>query len=172
GTIGVAVAQAFRRSGCRICYHDSAPPDPDAGAAIDARAVTLDELLATADVVTLHVPLVPATQGLIGERALARMKPGAVVIQASRGGIVDEAALVKHLQTGKLGGVAVDVYSTEPPPADHPLFKLGGEAARRLILTPHIAGVTRQASANLFRAAWQNVGRVLVRGEAPLHRAY
>ena len=172
GTIGVAVARAFHRMGCRVCYHDPAPPDPAAGAAIEARALPLDELLAAADIVTLHVPLVPATQGLIGDRELTRMKAGAVLIQASRGGIVDEAALVRHLNDGKLGGAAVDVYSTEPPAADHPLFRLDGEAARRLILTPHIAGVTRQASANLFRAAWQNVERVLIRGEAPLNRAY
>jgi len=172
GTIGVAVARAFHRMGCHICFHDPAPLVPDAGAVIDARALPLDDLLANADIVTLHVPLVPATQGLIGDRELARMKAGAVLIQGSRGGIVDEAALAKHLRAGKLGGAAVDVYSTEPPPADHPLFRLDGEAARRLLLTPHIAGVSRQASTNLFRAAWQNVERVLVRREAPLHRAY
>jgi len=172
GTIGVAVARAFHRMGCRVCYHDPAPPDPNAGTAIEARALPLDELLATADVVTLHVPLVPATQGLIGDRELSRMKAGAVLIQGSRGGVIDETALVKHLQAGRLGGAAVDVYSTEPPPPDHPLLALDGEAARRLILTPHIAGVTRQASANLFRAAWQNVERVVLRGEAPLNRAY
>ena len=100
------------------------------------------------------------------------MKPGAVLIQASRGGVVDEAALATHLQTGRLGGAAVDVYSDEPPPADHPLLTLEGEAARRLLLTPHIAGVTRQSSALLFRSAWQNVERVLVRNEPPLNRVY
>jgi phosphoglycerate dehydrogenase-like enzyme len=70
------------------------------------------------------------------------------------------------------GGTAVDVYSTEPPAADNPLLALAGEGARRLLLTPHIAGVTRQSSALLFRSAWQNVERVLARGEPPLHRVY
>jgi phosphoglycerate dehydrogenase-like enzyme len=172
GTIGVAVARAFHRMGCRVCYHDPAPTDPGAAAAIDARAVPLDELLASADIVTLHVPLAPATQGLIGDGEFARMKAGAVLIQGSRGGIVDEAALVKHLQSGRIGGAAVDVYANEPPAIDHPLLTLTDEAARKLLLTPHIAGVTRQASANLFRGAWQNVERVLLRGETPLHRAY
>ncbi|MBI4207092.1 MAG: hypothetical protein HY527_18880 [Betaproteobacteria bacterium] len=171
GVIGLAVAQAFHAMGARICYFDPAPREPQAAAAIDARAAALDELLATSDVVTLHVPLVPATQGLIGDRQLAAMKPGAILIHAARGGIVDEAALAAHLASGHLGGAAVDVYSTEPPGADNPLFKLEGEAARRTLLTPHIAGVTRQSFANLFRAAWQNVERVL-RGEAPLNRVY
>jgi len=100
------------------------------------------------------------------------MKPGAVLIQAARGGVVDEAALAVHLTSGRLGGAAVDVYSTEPPGADNPLLRLEGEAAQRLLLTPHVAGVTRQSSAYLFRAAWQNVERVLVRNEPPLNRAY
>jgi len=100
------------------------------------------------------------------------MKPGAVLIQASRGGIVDEAALAASLTAGHLGGAAVDVYSTEPPSLDNPLLKLIGEAAARLLLTPHIAGVTRQASALLFRSAWQNVERVLIGQEPPQHRVY
>jgi phosphoglycerate dehydrogenase-like enzyme len=172
GTIGVAVARAFHAAGARICFHEPALRDKAAADALGATAMSLDELLAAADVVTLHVPLLPATQGLIGARELARMKPGAILVQAARGGIVDEAALAQSLASGHLGGAAVDVYSVEPPPADNPLLKVTGEAASRLLLTPHIAGVTRQASALLFRSAWQNVERVLVRGEAPANRAY
>jgi phosphoglycerate dehydrogenase-like enzyme len=172
GTIGVAVARAFHAAGCRICFHEPALRDKAAAEALGATAMSLDELLATADVVTLHVPLLPATQGLIGARELARMKPGAILVQAARGGIVDEAALAASLISGHLGGAAVDVYSTEPPAPDNPLLKVAGETAARLLLTPHIAGVTRQASATLFRSSWQNVERVLVRGEAPLNRAY
>ena len=100
------------------------------------------------------------------------MKPGAILVQAARGGIVDEAALAASLASGHLGGAAVDVYATEPPASDNPLLKVTGEAAARLLLTPHIAGVTRQASALLFRSAWENVERVLVRRDAPLNRAY
>ena len=172
GTIGTAVAQAFQRMGCRIGFYDPAPRDVAAGQALGARSMSLRELLAAADVVTLHVPLIAATRGMIGDAELAAMKPGAVLVQAARGGIVDEAALARHLASGHLGGAAVDVYSTEPPAADNPLLALAGEGARRLLLTPHIAGVTRQSSALLFRSAWQNVERVLVRGEPPLHRVY
>jgi phosphoglycerate dehydrogenase-like enzyme len=172
GTIGLAVAQAFHRAGARICYHDPTPRDAQAAAAIDAQPMALDALLSAADVVSLHVPLLTATQGLIGARELSLMKPGAVLVQASRGGVVDEGALAAHLRSGHLGGAAVDVYSPEPPAADNPLLALDGEAAHRFILTPHIAGITRQSSTFLFRSAWQNIERVLTRGEAPLNRAY
>ncbi len=171
GVIGMAVAQAFAKAGCRVCYYDPAPADPQAAQTMGAKAMALDELLRSADVVTLHVPLLPATTGLIGAGQLASMKKDAVLIQASRGGIVDEQALADCLRAGHLGGAAVDVYSTEPPAADNPLLKLDGEAAHRLLLTPHIAGVTRQSAAFLFRSSWQNVERVL-KGAAPLHRAY
>jgi phosphoglycerate dehydrogenase-like enzyme len=171
GVIGMAVAKAFANAGCRICYFDPAPADAKAAQALGAQAMPLDELLRSADVVTLHVPLLPATTGLIGAKELASMKKDTVLIQASRGGIVDEQALADCLRAGHLGGAAVDVYSTEPPTPDNPLLKLDGEAASRLLLTPHIAGITRQSAAFLFRASWQNVERVL-KGAAPLHRAY
>jgi hypothetical protein len=83
------------------------------------------------------------------------MRPGAVLVQASRGDIVDEAALADCLTSGHLGGAAVDVYASEPPRRDNPLLALQGDAGHRLLLTPHIAGVTRQAWASLFRAAWR-----------------
>jgi phosphoglycerate dehydrogenase-like enzyme len=172
GVIGRDVAAAFHRMGCRIAYHDPVPRDPQVAVALGAFALPLDELLRTVDVISLHVPLLPSTRGLIGERELASMKAGAVLIQASRGGVVDEAALAAHLRAGRLGGAAVDVYATEPPTPDNPLFALDGEAREKLLLTPHIAGVTRQSSAFLFRSAWQNVERVLLRNEPPLNRAY
>jgi phosphoglycerate dehydrogenase-like enzyme len=172
GVIGLAVAEAFRKMGCNICYYDPAPRDVNAAAALGAKSLPLELLLRTADIVTLHVPLLPSTQGLIGERQLAHMKPGGILIQASRGGIVDEAALANSLRTGHLGGAAIDVYSSEPPATDHPFFALEDEAARRVLFTPHIAGVTRQATTFLCRAAWRNVERVLINNEAPLDSAW
>jgi len=169
GVIGLAVAEAFHHRGCQICYFDPAPRDPRTADALGTNSVSLEELLQISDVVTLHVPLLPATQGLIGVRQLAAMKPGAILIQASRGGIVDEAALAHSLTSGHLGGAAIDVYSTEPPPPHHPLLSLRGEAARRILFTPHIAGATRQSSGFLFRSAWRNVERVLLQKEAPLY---
>jgi phosphoglycerate dehydrogenase-like enzyme len=172
GAIGMAVAEAFTKAGCRICYYDPVSANAKAAAGLGATALTLAELLRRADVVTVHVPLLPATRGLIGRGELASMKKGAILVQASRGGIVDEQALADALRDGTLGGAAVDVYSTEPPTSDNPLLRLSGEASRRLLLTPHIAGVTRQSAAFLFRSAWRNVERVLIENSEPLNRAY
>jgi phosphoglycerate dehydrogenase-like enzyme len=171
GAIGLAVAEAFHKRGCKLCYFDPAPRDPDAAKSLGAESRSLDEVLKTSDVVTLHVPLLPSTRGLIGATQLASMKPGAVLIQASRGGIVDEAALAAALNSGYLGGAAVDVYSAEPPSPDNPLLMLKGDAARRILFTPHVAGVTRQASAFLFRSSWRNVEQVLIHNKPPRDRA-
>ena len=171
GVIGIAVAQAFHRLGCNIIYFDPALKDPSKAAALNAKAVSLDELLKTADVVTLHVPLMTATTNLISAKQLAAMKKDAVLINAARGGVVDEAALARALQDNRIAGAAVDVYSLEPATPDNPLLKLTGEAASRLLLTPHVAGVTRQSAAFLFKASWENVQQVL-NGAAPKYRVY
>jgi phosphoglycerate dehydrogenase-like enzyme len=172
GVIGLAVATAFRNAGCRIAYFDPAPRDLAAAEALGAERMSLPDLLAACEVVSLHVPHLPATTNLIGAAELAAMRPGAILIQASRGGIVEEAALATALMEGRLGGAAVDVYSTEPAAPENPLLAVSGEAADRLLLTPHVAGVTRQASAFLFESAWRNVERVLREGAAPLNRVF
>jgi phosphoglycerate dehydrogenase-like enzyme len=168
GAIGVAVAEAFHMRGCRVCYYDPAPRNPNAARAFSAKSLQLAELIRIADVVTLHVPLLPSTRGLIGASELAAMKAGAVLIQASRGGTVDESALAEALESGHLAGAAVDVYSTEPPASSNPLLSLRGDASRRILFTPHIAGVTRQSTRFLLESAWRNVERVLIRNESPL----
>jgi len=172
GNIGQAVARAFRAMGAAIAYFDPARPDPKAVAELAATSLPLDELLAAADVLTLHVPLLPETAGLIGKAELAHMKPDAILVNAARGGVVDEAALADALASGRLGGAAVDVYGDEPPSSSNPLFALDGEAAHRVLFTPHIAGVTRQSWAKLFRLAWDNVARVVLDGQEPLYRVY
>jgi phosphoglycerate dehydrogenase-like enzyme len=171
GAIGLAVAEAMRNRGCRICYYDPAPRDSNALTAMGAESLPLDELLRIADVVSIHVPLLPETQGLIGARELALMKAGAVLIQASRGGVVEEAALAETLSAGHLGGAAIDVYSAEPLSPVNPLLSLQGDAAHRILFTPHIAGVTRQSTTFLLRSAWRNVERVLIANEPPLDLA-
>jgi phosphoglycerate dehydrogenase-like enzyme len=157
GNIGRSVAQAFKSMGSEIVYFDPLVEESAVPAELGARRLE---------------PLIPATENLIGEAELAHMKPDAVLINAARGGIVDEAALAAQLTSGALGGAAVDVYSTEPPEMSNPLLSLTGEAADRLLLTPHIAGITRQSWAGLFEAAWANVVRVINDGEAPLNRVY
>ena len=105
-----------------------------------ARNVSLDELLAGADVVSLHVPLLPETRGMIGAAELSRMKPGALLINCARGGVVDEAALEPALGAGKLRGAILDVFATEPAAADHPLLKLPN-----VLALPHLGASTAEA---------------------------
>src|SRR5205814_8190241 len=109
-----------------------------------ARLVDLDELLRTADVISLHVPLTEKTRGLIGAEALGRMKPTAVVVNAARGEIVDLDALAVALKNETTAGAAIDVFATEPPPADAAI-----RSAPRTVLTPHIAGSTSEAQTNV-----------------------
>ena len=171
GVIGMAVAEAFHRIGCNIVYFDPVLKDKSKADAMKARNLSLDELLKTADVVTLHVPLMAATTNLIGAAQLALMKKEAVLINGARGGVVDEAALAQALKDNRIAGAAVDVYSIEPATPDNPLLKLEGEASSRLLLTPHVAGVTRQSAAFLFKVSWENVQNVL-NGGTVAHRVY
>ena len=102
---------------------------------------TLDALLAQSDVLTLHVPLLPATRNLIDARRIAAMKPGAILVNTARGGVVDEAAVAAALASGRLGGAALDVFEKEPLPAGSPLA-----GCPNLLLTPHVAGVTAESN--------------------------
>lgn len=123
----------------------------------------LDFLLRESDYVSLHVPLTGETRGLIDERALRLMKPTAVLINTSRGAVVDEAALVRALQEGWIAGAALDVLTQEPPAPDHPLL-----AQQNVLVTPHIAFYSETAIAELAQRAAENVAQVL-RGEVPTH---
>ena len=120
-----------------------------------------DELIATSDVVSLHVPLTPETRGLIGRETIARMKPGAILINAARGGVVDEAALADALKAGRLGGAALDVFDEEPLSTDRAAIFAG---CPNLILTPHIAGVTAESNVRVSWVTVENVRRHLAGG--------
>jgi glycerate dehydrogenase len=112
----------------------------------------VDELLAEADIVSLHCPLTPQTRGIINAVSLARMKPTALLINTSRGPLVVDQDLADALDAGRLAGAAVDVLSVEPPPPDNPLLR-----ARNCIVTPHIAWATREARARLLDTAVANL---------------
>jgi len=147
GAIGCEVAARAHALGLEVVAHDPylSAEDP-VWQTYHATSVTLDELLATSDAVSLHVPLSDETRDLINGRRLARMKPSAVLINAARGGVVDEAALAKALTGGKLAGALLDVYEREPLPAGSVL-----DGVPHLILTPHVGGVTRESNARVSR---------------------
>jgi len=160
GAIGGAVARIGEAFGMRV-LRAAAPGAP--ARAGEAR-VALDEALPLADVVTLHCPLTPATRGMVGAGFLAALPRGAILINTSRGPLVDEEALRAALASGHLGGAGLDVLATEPPPPDHPLLDAKAPWARRLVVTPHIGWGTREARARLARAAAGNL-RAFLAGE-------
>lgn len=170
GTIGTAVARAFQAFGADICAFDerSFETGPD----LPVRSVSLNTLLGKSDIVTLHLPLTEETRNLIDDRALSLMPPHAVLINAARGGIVNEADLAKALIEKRLAGAAVDVFSTEPAGADNPLMAAAGQLKGRLLLTPHLAGISRQAWQKLFSHAWQNVEDFICHGRPLKYRVY
>jgi len=124
----------------------------------------LDDLLAESDVVSLHVPLTPDTERLIDAAAIARMKPGAVIVNTARGGLIDEAALVGALRTGRLGAAGLDVFEAEPTPAGSALLALDN-----VVCTPHLAWLTRETLERSLAVAVENCRR-LAAGEDLVHR--
>ena len=151
GRIGAAVARIARAFGMEVLSHRRTPGPGN---------VDLDTLLATSDVVSLHCPLTPETRGLINAERLARMKPGAILINTGRGPLIDEAALAEALANGHLGGAGLDVLSVEPPAADHPLLR-----APNCLITPHVAWASRAARERLITATAANVA-ALLKGQA------
>jgi D-3-phosphoglycerate dehydrogenase len=148
GRIGRQVARRLAAFDMRILVHDPyAHPTGDG-----VRATGLDELLATSDIVTLHLPKTPETAGLIGARELSLMKPTAHLVNTARGGIVDETALVQALREGRLAGAALDVFATEPP-GSSPL-----PALPNVLALPHLGAGTRDAQ---LRAGHEVVRKVL-----------
>ncbi len=163
GRIGREVAKRARAFECQLLYYDVMRASAEVEAELGVRYAPFDELLAEADVVTLHVPRTKETQSMIGAAELARMKPTALLINTARGGLVDEKALYRALTNGQIAGAGLDVFAIEPPGPDHPLLQLDN-----VVATPHIAAGTCDALATKMRAAFANMQRV-ARGQAPNH---
>ena len=152
GAIGQAVARLAAAFGMTVAAYDPALPD---GAGI-APTADLHALLARSDVLSLHLPLLPATRRLIGAAELAALPLGAIVLNTARGGLIDEAALLEALEAGHLAGAGLDVFEDEPPPDRHPLRR-----HPRVICTPHVAGVTDGSLVNMGVMAAECIVAVL-----------
>lgn len=142
GSIGQLTARLAQCLGMRVIAYDALlNPSHPALVGTGVRWSTFDELLAAADIVSLHVPLVDSTRGLFDARRIASMKHGAILINSARGGVVDEIAVADALRSGAMGGAALDVFETEPlPPSPHFID------CPNLVLTPHVAGVTEDSN--------------------------
>lgn len=162
GRIGRRVAQICHRGlGMAVLYYDVVPA-PELERELGARRVELHELLASAEYITVHVPLKPETRGLIGEAEFALMKPEAMFFNSSRGPVVDERALYRALAEGRIAGAGIDVFEEEPAPADNPLFEL-----ENIIVTPHVAAATQEAMFKMSMVAKDIVA--VVEGRPPMH---
>jgi (S)-sulfolactate dehydrogenase len=163
GSIGQLTAGKAAAIGMRVIAHDALVDDDSLVWAVSGiRGTSLANLLQASDVVSLHMPLTPETRGFFSREVMQAMKPGAILINTARGGIVDELALAELLASGHLGGAAIDVFANEPLAADSPLA-----TAPNIILTPHIAGLTVEANGRVSDLIARRVAESL---RGPLRR--
>ncbi len=169
GPIGQRVARMAMALGMEVAATHPSGTEQGAGAASrdpdHVPRLTFDGLLARSDVVSLHCPLLPHTQGMIDARALGLLPPGALLVNTARGGLLDEVAVTRALDSGQLGGAALDVFIDEPPAPDHPLRR-----HRRVICTPHVAGVTASSMRAMGMMAAQCVIAALAGAAIPPER--
>jgi gluconate 2-dehydrogenase len=161
GRIGRRVARRALGFDMTVLYHDTQPADAATERSCNAAYVSMDELLARADILTIHVPYAPSTHHVVAAPQLAKMKPGAILIHASRGGVVDDAALVAALKSGRLAGAGLDVFENEP--ALNPEFL----AMQSVVLTPHIASSSEATRHAMAMLAAQNLVAALTTGKPP-----
>lgn len=158
GRIGRAVAERLIPFGVRMAYYDAVRMGGDDELRLHAACSGMEELLKTADIISIHCPLTDETRGMVSAGRLALMKPSAFIINVARGEVLDEGALALALKEKRIAGAALDVFSEEPVGSDSPL--LGLEEAN-LVLTPHVAGVTQEAKMRIITAAVRNMVSVL-----------
>jgi len=164
GRIGRCTADLARGIGMNVQVHDPYVSEDDRADCPEVRFVdSLDELLSTSHVVSIHVPLMDATRHLINAERLAQMQPGSMLVNCSRGGTVDEQALHDALVSGHLAGAGLDVFETEPPAPDHPLLQLP-----QVIATPHIAAATDACKQRLWEGALTQIMDACA-GKRPAH---
>jgi phosphoglycerate dehydrogenase-like enzyme len=162
GQIGSRVAKRLQGWECEVVYHDIQSFDADYDSASGAKRVDLDELIETSDVITLHVPLDRSTEKMISDREFGMMKPGAILINACRGPVVDEAALIRALDAGRIAGAGLDVTEIEPIEANNAL--LGRD---NVVLLPHRAGTSIEAREKSVDTAIRNAN-LLAEGKDPI----
>ncbi len=161
GRIGQVVARRAVGFEMKVLYHDVRRAAPEVEQACRASFVNENDLLAQADIVTLHVPYSSMTHHLLGEKELKRMKPTAILVNASRGGVVDDAALISALRSGTIAGAGLDVFENEPK------FNSGFLPLKNVVLAPHIASSSRATRLKMAMLAAQNLVAALTTGHPP-----
>jgi phosphoglycerate dehydrogenase-like enzyme len=160
GAVGQHVAKLAKAFEADVYYYD--PVDrKEIEKELGVTSLSYEELLRTCDIVSLHVPLNPKTKDLIGKKEVMMMKKDAILINTSRGQVINQEELAEVLEMGYLGGVGIDTFYPEPPEDNHPLLKLSSDSLRRVIFSPHIAGVTYGAYRNMLLYSINNMYRAL-----------
>jgi glyoxylate reductase len=162
GRIGLALSQRLASFGVKIIYSDPIRQDTAVETRLGLEFTGLPGLLKSADIISLHCPLTPETEGLISAQSIATMKQNAIIINVARGEVIDEEALAAAIKAKKIGGAGIDVFAEEPPRSDCPLLGLDGE---NIILSPHIAGVTAESKMRIIGMSMSNIVRVIKGGE-------
>ena len=166
GPIGKEVAKIGRFFGANLYYYDIIRLLPEQEREMELTFLEFADILKIADILTLHVPLNSKTKNLISYEELALMKDSALLINTSRGGVLDNEALIQALQANRLRGAALDAFDPEPIPPDHPFLQLPPAVQQKLILTPHIGGVTKQSQKRMLQEAVNNIVKAM-KGETP-----
>jgi len=166
GLIGKEMAKIGAFFGLNLYYYDILRLSPEQEREFKVTFVGFKELLKVSDIVSIHLPINESTKKLLGREEFALMKPNAILINTSRGAIIDDEALIHVLKSKRLKGAALDAFDPEPLPREHPFLLLDPEIKKRLIFTPHIGGSTRQSFRRMFQEAINNLLRVL-KGERP-----
>lgn len=168
GAIAQETARHLAGWGCEMLYNKRHRLAEEDERALDVRFATVDEIAAGCDIVSIHVPVTDETRNMVDAAFFARMKPGAILVNTARGEIVDTHALADALEAGTLASAGLDTVAPEPVLPDNPLLNLSDQAARRVVLSPHIGGTTIGFFRRAHRTIWKNITRVAA-GEKPVN---
>ncbi len=163
GAIGREVAKRLDAFGCRISYYDLFEAK-----GVNYPRLSLEEIYAQCDIISLHVPVTPETVNMINDNTINKMRRGVIIINTARGEIIDHEALCRALIDGRVGGAGLDTLSPEPVQADNPILQLPADVRNKVILSPHIAGITAGSFYRYYEIAWGNLRKVSA-GERPIN---
>lgn len=166
GAIGKETAKRLAPFGCRIFYHKRTPITGDLG--FEAELMSREEILKTCNIISLHMPVTAETTHVINEETLAMMQPGAILVNTARGELVDQEAVCRALESGRLGFFAADTLAPEPVQPDNPIINLPEALRNRMALSPHIGGITRNTFIRSYAMDYANIQKAMA-GERPDH---
>ena len=171
GDIGKQTAKRLKNWGCKVVYNDILDMSPEIEEEYGATSMEFDELIKNCDIISMHVPVTPLTTGMLGKEQFAAMKKTVLVINTSRGPVIDQDALIWALENDEIYGAALDVVTPEPLPDDAPILNMSEKAMDKIIITPHVAGVTNEDFERMTKMSFQAVERVLS-GKEPINQVY